>query len=159
MPNMKPVTSLQGHKSKAEREVRAKAEEKLKGNSDKVFAPRWLDKEAKKEFNRVAKELKSIKLINNLDVTVLAIYCDAYSNFVKLTKQIQEEGATISYTNAKGATNEIVSPKVQAQQKYTDTIMKCASKMGLSISDRLKLIVPKPVEETPVNKFAKFAKG
>jgi hypothetical protein len=49
-----------------------------------------------------------------------------------------------------------VSADVQAQQKYIDTIMKCSSKLGLSISDRLKLIVPIQ-DEKPKNKFSQFA--
>lgn len=151
----KPVSQCTGQMSKAEKEERLEQEEKLKAPNDKVEAPSWLSEEAKKEFERVSKDLVKLDLIANIDTAILAIYADAYSNYVHLTKEIQKVGTVMEYTNAGGNTNKTVTAEVLAQNKYIDVIMKCSSKLGLSISDRLKLIVPTK-EDKPKNKFADF---
>lgn len=138
----KPVALQQGRMSNDEKRIREEQEEKMKHGTDELKPPTWLDKDAKKEFRRVVKQLIELDCIGNLDLIVLAIYSDAYSNYIKLTKSIQEFGAVEEYTNTQGATNKVVSSYVQAQTKYADMIFKCSSKLGLSVSDRLKLIVP-----------------
>lgn len=153
----KTAESLAGHRSKKELQARKEMQNKLKGNSNKIFCPSWLDDTAREEFQRVATELKELDLISNIDVTVLAIYCDAYSNYVQLTQAIQTNGAIQYYTNTKGEENKVVSAEVMAQNKYIDTIMKCSSKMGLSISDRLKLVIPDN-DTGKENKFVKFCR-
>lgn len=152
----KNIDNCTGHKSKAEIEERQEQESKLKLDSNNIKCPTWLSKEAKKEFRRVRTELQKVDLLANVDTSILAIYSDAYANYIILTKSIELNGAVQTYTNTKGETNKVVSADVQAQQKYIDTIMKCSSKLGLSISDRLKLIVPTQ-DEKPINKFSQFA--
>lgn len=154
--NKKATESLAGHRSKKDLKERKEQENKMRGNCDKVFSPSWLDETAKLEFRRVSEELIALNIISNIDVTILAIYCDAYSNYVQLTQAIQANGSIQYYTNVKGEENKVVSAEVMAQQKYIDTIMKCAGKLGLSISDRLKLVVPEKTEKE--NKFAKYCR-
>lgn len=158
----KIADAVTGHRTKDELEQKRQSEEAVKvANRKKITPPKWLCTEAKKEFNRVVKafeEIESIdKLVSSLDVTILAMYSDAFFNYTKLVKEIAEEGATQTYTNARGETNTIVSAKVLAMNKYAEMIMKCATKLGLSVSDRLKLVVPKE-ENKKKNKFDKFIK-
>ena len=145
--NKKPLALQKGNLTIEEKEARAEAEEKfLKGNTNQLKPPKWLDSEAKREFNRIVKELKALEVVQNLDLTVLAVYCNAYSNYVKLTEAIDRNGAIETYINKAGAENNVVSASVQAQHKYIDVIFKCSTRLGLSVSDRLKLIVPKEDE-------------
>ncbi|GAA0115281.1 phage terminase small subunit P27 family [Clostridium senegalense] len=139
----KPVALQNGRMSNEEKRIRLEQEEKMKHGTNELKAPSWLDGKAKEEFERVVKSLIELECVGNLDLTILAIYSDAYSNYVKMSKAIQEFGAVEEYTNTQGATNKVVSSYVQAQTKYADMIMKCSSKLGLSVSDRLKLIVTK----------------
>ncbi|MDU1413451.1 MAG: phage terminase small subunit P27 family [Clostridium sp.] len=161
MKNVKPVESVKSKMSKEDRENRKKAEAKLYGDSSKLKAPSWLNADAKKEFKRIVTEMKAIEtfenLLSNLDLSMLAIYCNAYANYIELSKLIENEGMVIMYTNKAGETNPTISAYVQAQQKYIDVIFKCSSKLGLSVSDRLKLIVPS-MEDLQENKFSKFIK-
>lgn len=156
----KAIDLAEGHRTKAEIESRKKQEEKFASDRiDKIKCPDYLQFEARKEFNRVVKAFAEIegfaKLVNDLDIATLSIYADAYFNYKRLTQEIAEEGATMTYTNTKGESNTVVSAKVQAQMKYIDVIMKCASKLGLSVSDRLRLVVPEQKEQNK-NKFAEF---
>ena len=143
------------HLTKEEIEARKDTESKLKTDREQLIAPKWLSTAAKKEFTRVVIELTRLDLVDNLDLSILAIYCDAHSKYIELCKTIKVEGLTIKHTNKAGETNTVISPHVQIQQKYIDVIMKCSTKLGLSISDRLKLVIPK-LNEKPKNKFEEF---
>ncbi|MDU2123430.1 MAG: phage terminase small subunit P27 family [Clostridium celatum] len=149
------------HYTKEEIENKKKNEESLYGDNKKLKSPSWLNEDGKKEFKRVVSEMREIeafnKMLSNLDLTTLAIYSDAYANYVELTKKIHEEGTTCQFTNTKGQTNTIISPLVQAQMKYIDIIMKCSTKLGLSVSDRLKLVVPN-TDKMEENKFLSYVR-
>ena len=121
-------------------------EEKIKVKRDGLKAPEWLDDEARTEFVRVVEQADQIKLMDNLDLSVLAIYCNAFSSYVKITNLIQQKGF-----GSRGATNSDISK----QEKYVKQILQCSSKLGLATTDRLKLIVPVP-EDNKKNKFLKY---
>lgn len=117
----------------------------LEGN-----APFWLDETAAQEFNRVVAEAKKINLWDNLDLVVLAIYADNYSRYIQALKAIRDYGLT---AQSRGAFT--VSPYVDVADKAATQILKCSTKLGLAVTDRLKLIVPTREEKT-VNKFLGF---
>ena len=50
---------------------------------------------------------------------------------------------------------EVVHPLLTAQEKYVKQIMQCSSKLGLAVTDRLRLVVPKK-EEKKENKFLQY---
>lgn len=58
--------------SKSVLEARAENEARLRTWTDKVKPPKWLSKDAKREFKRIAKELQEVDLISNVDVDMLA---------------------------------------------------------------------------------------
>ena len=113
-------------------------------------APFWLDETATQEFNRVVAEAKKINLWDNLDLVVLAIYADNYSRYIQALKAIRDYGLT---AQSRGAFT--VSPYVDVADKAATQILKCSTKLGLAVTDRLKLIVPTREEKT-VNKFLGF---
>lgn len=115
-------------------------------------APQWLKPAAAEEFNRVVFEAKKINLYDNLDLSILAIYADCYARFVEASEYLQKNGSTIVVGE-----KEFVSPYVTIADKLMTQILKCSTKLGLSITDRLKLIVPTQEEKT-VNKFLEFIK-
>ena len=51
----------------------------------------------------------------------------------------------------------MISPYVTAQARYVDTIFRCSAKLGLSTTDRLKIVVPEAEPEE--NKFTKYIKA
>ena len=75
--------------------------------TDKVKPPKWLSAPAKKEFRRLAKELLEDKIMTNVYVDVLALYCDAYADYQKvedprsrklLFEQMTEVAAEFGFT-------------------------------------------------------------
>lgn len=141
-----------GKKEKLNRKVQ---EEKLKVSREELEtgAPEWLSSEAATEYNRVVKEAKAINLFDNLDLAILAIYADCYARYVKASYLVKEHGLTAT---SRGAFT--VSPYVEVMDKAATQILKCSTKLGLAVTDRLKLIVPTK-EEKSVNKFLSHLEG
>ena len=135
-----------GKQEKLNRKIQ---EEKIKLDRTQLEskAPFWLDETGAEEFNRVVAEAKKINLWDNLDLTILAIYADNYSRYIAALNLIREHGLTAT---SRGAFT--VSPYVEVADKAATQILKCSTKLGLSVTDRLKLIVPTR-EEKAVNKF------
>ncbi|WAW14754.1 phage terminase small subunit P27 family [Peptostreptococcus equinus] len=146
-------TGKVGKEQKLKREI---AESKLKVKRS-LKAPTWLAKEAKKEFNRVIKESEPLEIIDNLDLSILAIYCNAYASYVDISTQINNIGLTYKdekYENQLFVSNSM-NRMVRMQKGFIETIMACSSKLGLATSDRLRLVVPK-AEEKKENPFIKY---
>ncbi|ELC8441024.1 phage terminase small subunit P27 family [Clostridium perfringens] len=102
--------------------------------------PSWLrNKVAKNEWKRLVEQLKTLKIISNLDLNNLGAYCNAYSWYIETSKQLKKEPLIINYTNKANATNLIENPLIKIQMKYSDEMRKYASLLGLSIDSRLKI--------------------
>ena len=116
-----------------------------------MIAPDFLDELGKEEFYRVVEETAKIDVLDNLDLSILAIYCNAYSQYIEVNQQIRNTMPALRY-NDKGRS----SPLLTIQDKLVKQIMSCSSKLGLATSDRLKLIVPADLAENKENKFLKY---
>ena len=150
----KVVAISTGKIGKTKRAARAQQEKKIKLARDALAPPNWLDETAAAEFSRVVDEAGKIDLLDNLDLTVLAIYANAWSRYSIVTQHIQDDGDTAT-RETKFDTYEVVSPYLSAQERYVKQIMQCSTKLGLATTDRLKLIVPVK-EDKAVNKFIKY---
>ena len=150
-----PLAVNKKNLTKAEIEARKKAEAKLQPNKDKIKCPRWLGREAKKEWRRVREELEELGLLTNIDITALAIYCDAFSKLLQANEEIESRGMFVEYTNNDGATNTIENPAVRTANRYADLIRKMCGEFGLTPSARCKLTLPKQEEkeETPFDRM------
>lgn len=152
---MKPLQVILGggktHLTKAEIEKRKEAESKFKPATDKIVCPSWLDGKGKVEWARIVKDLIAVDLMTNIDVTSLALYCDAYSKYRQASEAVRLEGTVIEFTNATGATNKVAHPGVSVMQKMAQQIRSFGAEFGLSPGARLRLVVP---PETPKPKSA-----
>lgn len=151
------VTDLSTRKiSKEERLNKKIQEEKIRLDREalETGAPDWLCPDAAAEYNRIVAEAKKIDLFDNLDLTVLALYADNYARYIDATRQIQKLGAVITSDTGK----VFLSPYIVVADKAATQILKCSTKLGLAVTDRLKLIVPTK-EEKSVNKFLMDLEG
>lgn len=152
----KVVSASTGKIGKDARAFRAEQESKLKVSRDELRPPEYLAFAAKAEFVRVVNAAEAIGLLDNLDLSILAIYADAWHLYMQASTAVAQEGMVYDRISSKGESNITLSPYVTAMEKYARLIMSCSAKLGLATTDRLKLIVPeKEVEE---NKFLKYAK-
>lgn len=132
--------------------------------ADNVRPPAFLLQKEREKFAEIAKQLIDLKIMSNLDCDVLARYIRAETEYVKVTKQIQG----IKFLPDKKST---VTEDEQIREQYVrynylskiqNRLMKAcnenARELGLTISSRCKLVIPKEKEEKPENKFMKHAR-
>lgn len=145
--NLHLVTGNKSHLTKKQIEQRKKNEPKF--NADKIRCPAWLktDPVAKKEWNRITKELKAAELITNVDVTALAVYCDTYSKYIEATEELNKTDLTLVYTNKFGAENIIEHPLVRISRGYAELMKKYITEFGLTPASRAKIAIPKKEKE------------
>ena len=161
------------HLTKAEIEERKNAE--VTAPCDKVRPPSYLTPEQKKQFRKIAKELLEIKLISNLDCDALARLLIAQTQYIEITEQIRdtplmedvpvyetrENPDTGEKERVQVGTRQVVNGERERLMIIQDRCMKqCrqgASDFGLTVSSRCRLVVPKPQQQKPENKFAKYA--
>lgn len=150
------------HLTKAEYEARKKTE--ITAPSDNITPPAYLTKKEKDKFNEIAQQLIDIGIMTNLDCDVLARYVRADSEYLKLTKQlnkikfdpdkksmIAEEQQLAEQLSKYGYLQKL---QLKAAKQCND----CARELGLTISSRCKLAMPKKEEKPPENKFLRHAK-
>ena len=99
--------------------------------------PAWLDKGARREWNRVCKLLESLGLLTELDGAVLGVYCQAFSRLRQAEDVIAKEGMT--YT----AGGQIKPrPEILIASKAMKIIQQIAGEFGMTPSARGRLEVP-----------------
>lgn len=153
MGRARKVIDMQiGNISKQKKMNRKIQEEKIKIDRDALMngAPSWLSERAAAEYNRVVREAAAIDMLDNLDMSVLAIYADNYDRYLDAAEYLQKNGQTYE-----GRSGPVMSPYVKIAESASNQIMKCSAKLGLATTDRLKLIVPEK-ESKEVNKFLKY---
>lgn len=150
----KTTATSTGKIGKEKIKERQEQEIKVKIDNKGLKAPDYLSETAKIEFTRVVDEASKINTLDNLDLSILAIYCNAYSQYLEVTDEIQKMDQAYRYITE----DNKISPLINAQDKIIKQIMTCSSKLGLATTDRLKLIVPKK-EEGTTNKYLKYLNG
>ena len=131
---------------KAEREAR-----EVKPCTDNITPPKYLTQAQKLEFNRIAEQLKKLKIMGETDVDTLARYILARDTYIKLTKQIQKKAV---YEDP-----ILLDKYMKNQDRAFKQCHTAAKSLGLTIADRCRLVVPEiKVEATKENKFKRFEK-
>lgn len=161
------------HFTKAEIEARKNAE--VVAPNDKVRPPIYLTAEQKKQFRKIAKELLQIGLIANVDCDALARLLIAQDQYIEITEQIKvtplmidvpvyethENPDTGEKERVQVGTRQVVNDERERLMIIQDRCMKqCrqgAGDFGMTVSSRCRLVVPKPQQQKPENKFAKYA--
>lgn len=124
-----------------------KAEEVV-AKADRVVAPRYLPAELQLEFKTIATELLRIELISNLDVDTLARFILARCEYVRTMELLRsiDPADDIQWYNK----------VLEANNKLFTQCRNSANDLGLNISSRCKLLVPKPKTEEPSEFDKKF---
>lgn len=153
MANWKPTAVSTGHATKAHKESKARQESLLKVDSSRLMPPAWLSDAGREEFMRVVREAQGACILDNLDLSALATYAEAYAHVQTLFTTLNEEG------DLNGGSRSFTNPALKPLEMYVKTMMQCSAKLGLYSVDRLKLIVPEKAEKKPKNPFLKFVDG
>lgn len=136
----KNSAALQGAYTKEVMEERLESEKRLKGDNDKLYPPDFIkqDEIALKKFDEIVYELNKAEILSNVDVDLLAIYCDSWSNYVRATKMLSMQ-SLIEEQEGKTGVVKTANPYIKVQQSYAQQMTKLASLFGLSPADRSKI--------------------
>ena len=124
----KSVNTMSKNLTKEEKEIRAKTEEKLKGGADKISPPKHLNKEQKKIFRNIVKELEGSEILGNLDIYILSTCSIALDRMQEIEKTINENPSLIRDKDLR-----------LANDKYTKDFFRCCNELSLSPQSRAKI--------------------
>jgi P27 family predicted phage terminase small subunit len=97
--------------------------------------PACLGDEARKEWQRLAKELAALGLLTGLDRGLLAAYCQAHALWVEAVSSIQRYGTMVKSPNG----YPMQSPYVAVANKQVDIMVRIASEFGMTPSSRTRI--------------------
>ncbi|MDY7044046.1 phage terminase small subunit P27 family [Virgibacillus sp. M23] len=142
--NKQPLAVIQGkgrsnHLTKDEIKKRQSQEEQMKGFTDNIEAPKYLTKKQKEEFNHLSTELLRLGIFSNLDVDNLARYIDSKDQYIKLIKLIRKVKPAEDFKS--------YSAMQRSKNLLFNECRSSANDLGLTITSRLKLVIPKTDEK------------
>lgn len=70
-----------------------------KPKTDKLAKPQKLSPVADAQWDRIIEELRSAKLLTNVDTHALAMYCEAYATWIESLEKIRSEGVVVMTEN------------------------------------------------------------
>lgn len=165
-----PVDLLlyKGKKNLTKKEIEERKENEIKAPADKIRAPSYLPKELRRDFKKISDDLQKIGIMSNLDVDALARYLISRQMYLQVTEALlhrspviqyearesdQIDGELIPNTTLKEIASGVYSDLLQNQDKLFKQCRQAASDLGLTISSRCKLVVPKKEEKRQPSEF------
>ncbi|MDF1510815.1 5-methylcytosine-specific restriction endonuclease [Bacillus phage vB_Bacillus_1020A] len=151
--NKQPLSVIQGkgrsnHITKEEAKSRQKHEQKMRGPAENIEPPSYLTAAQKREFIEISSKLMALDIFSELDIDSLARYLDSKYQYIQLVKDLKKikPTDTVEMPDGKKLTfaNEHY-PKLQRVKK--SLFAECrsaAADLGLTITSRLKLVIPEP---------------
>ena len=134
--------------TKEEIKKRQEKEESIKGYTDNIQAPSYLLASQKKEFQETAVELIRLDIFSNLDVSSLARYIDSKDQYIKLVKLIRKTKPSEDFKS--------YALMQRSKNLLYNECRSSASDLGLTITSRVKLVVPQEKEKEESDFEKKF---
>jgi P27 family predicted phage terminase small subunit len=138
-----------GKKNLTKKEIEERKSSEVKAPADKIKSPSYLPNNLKKEFKRIAGELIDIGIMSNLDCEALARFIVSEYNYQKITKKLLKTGVD----------NEKYLDLLLMQEKLFKMCRQSAGDLGLTISSRCKLVVPKKEDKKELTEEEKLFGG
>lgn len=142
------VLQDKGKKHLTKSEIEERKKNKIIVSNDNINPTENLPEELHERFYFYSKELKSAGIISNLDVGGLERYCILEKEFYIIFKDIEN-------------TSKNSFRYKEKKKDLLDTnkaMISLENSLGLNMPARTKLVLPKPKEDKPKNKFERFAK-
>lgn len=141
------IDALNHKKSKDDIEVRQEVERALKTNSE-LKCPRHLSQEAKKEWRRLLKLYKSMKvdLFCDLDIQAITMYCEA-SAIYKKAQETWVKYTTVVSTNSEA--QRVLDKCLSTMDKQAKLISRLAEQLCITPVGRARIGMIARKEEQP----------
>jgi P27 family predicted phage terminase small subunit len=113
--------------------------------------PSHLDKLARAEWRRMAKELKPLGLLTNADRAAFAMYCQMWSRWVQAEEKIAETAMVYTTHDANGKPKALIqSPYIGIANRAAEICHKFLTEFGFTPSSKTR------VASAPESKLTKF---
>ena len=139
---------LKGKKHLTKKEIKERREMEVQAPSDNIEYPEYLPENLYADFDKISDTLVSIGIMSNLDTDALARFLIAREQYVKITGVLQD-------TDPRESVSEF-DRVLRVQDKTFNQVSKSAAELGLTISSRARLLVPKQKKEKVDEVAAKF---
>nr|DAN83550.1 MAG TPA: terminase small subunit [Caudoviricetes sp.] len=140
MGRPRKIISLQTGNIKKDVRAKREYEESLvktdKDELEKLPSSVFLDATAKREYERVRKNLQSIDIIGNLDRNSMIVYANAYSMYLQALKETKKKDFCPTVKTSSGEKPNPIYAIMEQAKKDMDT---SGSALGMSASSRLKI--------------------
>lgn len=163
--NKQPLTVIQGkgrsnHITKDEAKKRMQHEEKMRGPTENIEPPKYLTAAQKKEFIEIADKLVVLDIFSELDVDALARYLDSKYQYIDIVKDMRKMKATITIVDEETGKKSVFAnedyPKLARVKKgLFSECRSAASDLGLTITSRLKLVIPESTQKPVLSEAEK----
>ena len=114
--------------TKAEMNIRSENEKKLKGNSDRIVPPDYLNDNQVELFYYIKSELEASEILGNLDVYILTKCVIAIDRLQYIEKIINKSPNAV-----------LNSQLMSSKDKYDKDFYRCCSELSLSPQARAKI--------------------
>lgn len=98
--------------------------------------PKWLDKEAKKEWKRLASKMEMMGVLTEVDMAAFAGYCQSYARWRENEEFISKNGSLVRTPS--GYWQQV--PQVSMAQQYLKQMGRFAEQFGLTPASRSRII-------------------
>lgn len=144
MGRPRKIISMQTGNIKKNVRAKREYEESLvktdKDELEKLPSSVFLDATAKREYERVRKNLQSIDIIGNLDRNSMIVYANAYSMYLQALKETKKKDFCPTVKTSSGEKPNPVYAILEQAKKDMDT---AGNALGMSASSRLKIAAEK----------------
>jgi P27 family predicted phage terminase small subunit len=103
--------------------------------SDKPTCPSHLSGEARKEWNRISKDLHQAGLLTRIDKTALAIYCQAWQRWVEAEENLKKVGPVVKSPSG----YPVLNPFWSVANKAMSQMQKALVEFGMTPSSRSRI--------------------
>lgn len=105
--------------------------------------PSWLNREAKREWRRIAPELERLGLLTIVDGTALAGYCQSYARWREAEEFLEKHGTIFVIKDDEGKPKYMQQvPQVSIAQKSLQAVKSFCAEFGLTPSSRSRMSLP-----------------
>lgn len=95
---------------------------------------------AKSEWYRIVGELSSLKILSNLDLALIEIYCNEYCVYLEMEQTLQKNGRVIFYKDKDGhLLRAQAAPHQRIADRAVEKMLKIAAEFGFTPSARTRI--------------------
>lgn len=116
--------------------------------------PKDIEQDAKVYIQNVIKQLENTGMLENVDSAALTMLARNYSMFIKASKQLEDEGLTV--TSDRG--NIAPHPAIKIAKDAQTQAMKVMLEFGLTAKSRTKFKLKEVDDNNPFEQFVKEGK-